>query len=149
MKLDLKLLQTVIQLKVMKLYYHNAHNLAYGPAFTSDHADFAAYYAEVELNYDALVEYFIAEFGSDQFVTADIIKLVSDKLQDYRVEELSPNVMFVMGLALEQELQALLTEIDSKATNVGLKNLVGTISELANIRMYKISRRIRESGSNE
>ena len=135
-------LRPLVYSRVLDHFYHHCHNLTYGESFVSDHALFAAFYAELGLQYDQLAEYLIATTGSASFQTQMINDAVAQKLSEYPVETMSPEIMFSVALQLEAEYYEYLVRLDAVGS-VGVKNMVGAMAELADVRKYKIQQRLK------
>lgn len=141
--MDLSLmLKTVTRLRMMQFYYHYCHVLTHGATFSSDHALFAEFYAQLEAHYDSVTEYLIATHGNKALDTLSINKFIANALSGVKVETMSPEEMFAEGLSLEEELYSDLEKLDAKG-NLGMKNLVGDIAQSSDIRQYKIKQRLQ------
>lgn len=136
------LLKPLICSRMMQLFYHHCHNLTSGEAFFSDHLAFGEYYDRLEEDYDRIAEYMIAVFGVEKFDTIEINSFVVEKLNLYRLENMSIEGMFKIALELEKEYYLMLMMLDSVGT-IGIKNMVGDLAEASDVRVYKIQQRIK------
>jgi len=134
-------IKPIIALRVLQLYYHNAHLLVKGPTFLSDHNLLSEFYKGIELEFDSLSEYMIATLGTNSYDTVAIANILSEKLAMLGPAYNDTTMMYSVALQLEQELQATLIELNSQAT-LGLQNLIGAIAEASDIRKYKIQQRV-------
>ena len=119
-------------LRAMQLYYHKLHNLSQGAAFFSDHTMFGEFYAEVERDYDEVVEWAVS-LGNEK--TADPVSQMKA-------------IHAVLDLDDAEEMEAQLQDIcdmakDDKDCTLGLEQLVGTIAQHSNVRAYKLGRRAK------
>jgi DNA-binding ferritin-like protein len=135
------LMAALIKARAMQLYYHYCHNLVTGKDFHSDHAFFAATYAAMELNYDALAEYFVALNGNKAFKTKQVSKLVQEELEGMSVESMSAEEMYKEALKMEAEYQTYLAATN-KAAPLGLQNAVQGMATESDVRVYKIKQRL-------
>lgn len=135
-------LKAALAARTLQLYYHYCHNLVTGPSFTQDHAEFAMYYAQAEKDYDVIVEYMIANLGNKAFDTRAVNEVLLKKLASIKVEAMSAEEMFEMALELEKEYQEALENLEAVGS-IGLKNALGAIAELSDVRVYKIQQRLK------
>lgn len=135
------LMAAIIRARILNLFYHHAHNVTVGPAFFQDHDFFAAAYGELELDYDKLAEYFIALNGRAKFVTKTINEVVEEQLSAYAVETMYASDMYMVALDLERKFQQDL-ELCLKKAPIGLQNAIGAMSELSDVRIYKMQQRL-------
>ena len=138
---DKVLLASLIQARAMQLYYHYCHNLAYGETFHEDHAFFASAYAELEDDYDSLVEYFISLFSNSKFKTKEVSELVHEQLQELDVEKMDCNQMYSKAVELEEQYQKYLTQVNGKAS-IGLQNAVQGLATKSDVRLYKMRQKL-------
>ena len=135
-----ELLACAIQTRTMQLYYHYCHNLVTGPEFFQDHEFFATAYAEMELNYDLLVEYYISLESTLPVKT--INEMVHENLEQLAVDKMSADQMYGEALKLELDLQSYLEQLDKKGS-LGIKDKVGAIASSSDTRMYKMQQRLK------
>jgi len=140
------LMASFIYARAMQLYYHYCHNLAYGPSFHEDHSFFGSTYAELESDYDTLVEYFISSFGNSKFKTAKISELVHEQLEELNVESMDCKAMYTKAIDLETQYQKYLKNANSKAT-LGLQNTIQGLATKSDVRLYKMRQKIYETVS--
>ncbi len=132
-------LRAICQLRALQLYYHYCHNLTKGPSFNADHELFKSFYESADSEYDRMVEYHIAAFGSLESDT--VTKQVAVLLDGLSVEQMSTDEMFANGLKMEYDLYQDLTSIE-EGSPIGFRNLLGDISESSDVRQYKIKQRL-------
>ncbi len=142
--MEKQLLATLIQARTLQLYYHYCHNLVHGPAFHSDHAFFAASYAALELNYDSLAEYFISTFGIKKFKTTEITRLISEQLEDIKIEEMCCCDMYKKAQELEKQYYKYI-EATNRQASLGLQNALQGMATEVDVRVYKIKQRLIET----
>lgn len=132
-----------VHLRVMQMFYQHAHNLAARPTFFSDHDIFSDFYEEVAGQYDGVIERLIGIGGEQDLSLTSILQAVSIKastLPSLGIKENS--IFFQSGLQLEKELCDICQKCDAMYPSIGVKQLVGDICDKAEVRVYKISRRI-------
>lgn len=130
------------QLRMMNLYYHNAHHLAQGPTFESDHEMFGEFYGEVSDQFDDVVE---RSIGMDLKKPSDLceqIRAVYSKLETLPEVNTSKE-RFTVGLSLEDDLIKIVNLICKQDVSAGVEQLVGEIGNRAEIRTYKIKQRLK------
>lgn len=135
-------LKVAIAARTLQLYYHYCHNLCTGSTFMQDHAEFAANYAQAQLDYDTIVEYMIATLGNKAFDTKAINQILMEKLSSFKVESMSVDKMFEVALKLEKEYQEVIVPLEKKGS-LGLKNALAGIAQLSDVRIYKIQQRLK------
>ena len=135
-------IKAIIAARVLQLYYHYCHNLVTGPTFLQDHEMFGGFYASVENDYDALVEYLIATLGNKAIETKAVNQLLMKQLTAIQVESMSAEDMFSKGLELEDELYSAIRILDAKGS-IGVKNLIGDIAQKSDVRQYKVQQRLQ------
>lgn len=131
-------------LRAMQLYYHSAHHHVSGANFFADHQAFAAFYAEVELQYDGVVERLLGLFGPDVADLHAIVAKVVDILKDVPGKGTPENKeLYGAAMGLEESLLAVVEKIcKEKGLSESDKQLVSDIGNLAAVRVYKIKQRL-------
>jgi len=135
-------LTVVIRLRVTQLYYHYCHNLTHGPMFFSYHELFGEFYPEVEVDYDKIIEYAVAVLGIESIDTETINTLVAEELNEYKIEQMSPEEMIENSLKVEQDLYSDLNSL-FQGSIIGLQNSLGGIAERSDVRQYKLKQLMR------
>lgn len=138
----------LIYARAMQLYYHYCHNLAYGTSFHQDHAFFGASYAEMEDDYDALVEYFISIHGNSSFKTSKVSELVHEELEDLDIENMECVEMYQKAIELEKKFQGYLGKINESGS-MGLQNAVQGMATKSDVRLYKMRQRVQHASDDE
>lgn len=134
------MLDLIICLRALNLYYHAAHNNTSGPSFHSDHAFFGSAYEEVDDQYDACIERLIGNLGRAPALL-QIVGAAAKKLKDMG-DPVSVDAMYKAAIKEEKYIADLCSKVDKEcADSVGVKNLVGDIADKCEQRQYKISRR--------
>ena len=134
----------IAHLRLMQLFYHNAHNLCFGPVFFADHSAFSDFYGELEGCYDSAAERGIGLFGKQTLDMMKIIPYVQEKL--FKLPSFNAGVskeFFQAGLNLESELYMLLESlIKSNKYTQGTINLFADMADKCEVRKYKIKQRL-------
>ena len=137
-----KLLQIIIQLRAMQLFYHHCHLTVSKALFFQDHLALGDFYEALEDDYDRVSERLIGLYGSDGFLLPVISKQVDAKLA--AVVPYKENVQcFEQGLKMEQELVAMCTAV-GKSLTFGTEQLLGDVCDKSEGRQYKIKQRIKK-----
>lgn len=138
-------LETLVALtRAMNLFYHNCHNVVYGPQFASDHQMFGEFYVALDADYDQLAERCVGVFGRQCLDLNAILEKVETILEDLtKPHTSSVDDMLASAVKAEHELLTI-CNFTCKAPGVtsGIEQLVGTIAEQSEIRSYKLMQRI-------
>lgn len=139
-------LGTIVQARLLQLFYHYCHNLVSGKSFFQDHKAFKDFYQQTESDYDRLAEYLIAELGKKAFSASSVNKVLFKELSDIDIDKMCCCDMYEKALELEADYNKMLTKLD-KLGKLGLKNLVGDLAEKSDVRVYMIKQRLHKSES--
>lgn len=126
-------------LREAQLYAHNAHNLAKGPSFFSDHAFFGDAYAAYEKAYDDLVEQMIG-LGYSVDLPA-IAKTAGKEAGAYSFDGMTNEACFRVLLQHEQEIQELVKKYVPHVDD-GTQNMLQGFAQDSLHRCYLIKRRL-------
>lgn len=127
-----------IILRASQLYAHQAHNLAHGCNFQSDHATFASFYEAYEGAYDDIVERLIGLTGDCDI--AAITKSACDIVEKTKFKDVQH--AYTVLLATEKSICEVATTENKKAT-LGTQNLLQGIADASEKRMYVIQQRLK------
>lgn len=119
----------------------NFHNLVRGAQFFADHTFFASVYAELEEDYDAVIERDIG-LGEDSFDIGSITREAGDKAAGYDPTDMAADEMCAVLLGMERQIQAECQTLNGKST-LGTQNLLQGIADKSEMRVYKLRQRIK------
>ena len=131
-----------IRLRASQFIAHNAHNLASGPTFFTDHKFFGKAYPAYEAAYDSIVERMIG-LGEKPDLT-DITTKAARELQmtgDIMTGGTSPIECYESLLEGERELLDLIAKC-CEEVSCGTSNLLANLADDAEVRIYQINQRI-------
>ena len=118
----------------------NCHNQVKGIAFFGDHEFFGEVYAELEGDYDAVVERCI---GTGEAIDlCEVTTNAAAKSANYDCSDMAADEMCAVLLGLEREIQAQATEAN-KGASLGTQNLLQGIADKSEMRVYKLRQRIK------
>jgi DNA-binding ferritin-like protein len=125
-------------LRALQLYAHNAHNLAKGPNFFSDHEYLGELYGAYEGAYDSIVERMIGE-GDEDPNLGEIGLKAATIIKDKTIG--SNDQAFSVLLSTEEKLRA---EIEKEVPNasLGTQNLLQQLADDSLSRCYKLKQRL-------
>jgi DNA-binding ferritin-like protein len=130
-----------ILLRCLQLYSHNAHNLAKGSTFFSDHDFLGELYASAESDYDSVIERMLGLGETPNLV--DVQTKAVNLLKS--CPECSNNqACFSMILQMHKHLCAEIANI-SKSASIGTQQLIGDIANKSEMVQYKLKRRLEQS----
>ena len=127
-------------LRAAQLTAHNFHNMTRGVAFFADHEFFGEVYAELEGDYDAVVERCIGT--GESIDLCEVTTNAAAKSANYDCSDMAADEMCAVLLGLEREIQAQATEANKGAT-LGTQNLLQGIADKSEMRVYKLRQRIK------
>lgn len=128
------LIKLATMFRFLNLYSHQAHNLASGPSFFSDHAFFGELYSFADDCYDSLIERSIGT-GNKKVKLEDIIKKCLDEMEG-------------MDASYFETCQIIIKEILEEIKNSksgysdGTLNLIQGMADKLEDFSYKIQQRI-------
>jgi DNA-binding ferritin-like protein len=128
-------------LRTLQLFAHNCHNLVKGPMFFADHEFLGELYPVYEKSYDSIVERALG-LGLEP----DLVDLTVDAAQMLPIfNPMKENrECFEAILKLEISLcRQIETYLASTKVSEGTKQLLGTICDESEARMYQIRQRIK------
>lgn len=128
-----------VTLREAQLYAHNAHNVAHGPTFFSDHKFFGKAYAAYEGAYDRVVERMIG-LGYQVDLPA-MTKSAGKEAGAYSFENMTNEACFRVLLQHEGEIQKLVKKYVPNVDD-GTQNLLQGIADESLDRCYLIQRRL-------
>ena len=126
-----------IRLRASQFIAHNAHNLASGPTFFTDHKFFGKAYPAYEAAYDSVVERMIG-LGEKPDLT-DITTKAARELYEY--QDTTPIECYESLLEGERELLDLIAKC-CEEVSCGTSNLLANLADDAEVRIYQINQRI-------
>lgn len=139
------MLDLAVLLRAMQMYAHSAHHLCARIVFMQDHEFFSETYQALEGGYDQVIERIIGLYGEDSLNLQSLIAEVQDKIKDCPSVGVKENKTFYeYQLKFEKELCDLVETLckNPKITQ-GTIQTIATISELSEIRQYKIKQRLK------
>lgn len=137
--------QLAILLRAMQLYSHSAHHLCARVAFFQDHEFFSETYQQLESGYDSVIERIIGIYGEESLNLQELMMEVLEQTKDCPSIGVKENKTFYeYQLKFEKELCQLVEQLckNPKITQ-GTIQTIATISELSEIRQYKIKQRLK------
>lgn len=137
----MKSLPLPVAFRAAQLYAHNAHNLATGCNFFSDHEFLGELYAAYESAYDSLIERMIG-LGQD-IKPCDIALKAADFADKITAKPGDNDHAFSQLMLLEREIIAG-CESMSKSASLGTQNLLAQFADDSEARQYKIGRRLMQ-----
>ena len=127
-------------LRAAQLTAHNFHNMTRGMSFFADHEFFAEVYGEYEGDYDAVVERAI---GTGEAIDlCEVTTNAAAKSSNYDCSDMAADEMCAVLLGLEREIQAQAME-SNKGASLGTQNLLQSIADRSESRVYKLRQRIK------
>lgn len=137
--------ELICTFRAAQLYLHQAHLLAKGSLFLQDHEFLGELYAAMESDFDAVSERLIGMGGESQFNLQEMMKKVVEKLASYPSTNVKENKeYFIKQLEIEKSICDQVNALCKQhAENQGLVQLLGDCANRSQIRVYKISRRIK------
>lgn len=142
MNAQTELLKFLVKLRVLNLFYHQAHNIAARVSFFGDHDALGDFYNQANSQYDTIAERIVGSFGSQALNLQMIMAMVCENLKTLPSEASENKILFQAGLKTEEELQAIGEVIVKMPIPEGTRQLVGDVLDKSMSRMYKIKRRI-------
>lgn len=133
--------EVAVLLRTLQLLSHNCHNLAKGPVFFADHEFLGELYPVYEKSYDSVVERALG-LGLEP----DLVDITVDAAQmlPYFSNFKENRDCFEMILKLEQSLCKQIEQyLQSTKVSEGTKQLLGTICDESEARMYQLRQRIK------
>ena len=135
----------LIQLRAMQLFYHSCHNLVGRQSFFADHEAFGEFYGALEGEYDSVAERMIGQDKVSELHLPTLMGKVAAKVQGLPSIEVKENIdFFKAALSLEQQMQAIGTNVMKMGATEGTKNLIAQILDNSEVRVYKIKQRIKK-----
>ena len=128
-----------VTLREAQLYAHNAHNIARGPSFFSDHEFFSDAYAAYEKAYDHVVERMIG-LGHQVDLPA-ITKTAGKEAGAYSFDGMTNEACFRVLLQHEAEIQKLVKKYVPNVDD-GTQNLLQGLADESLDRSYLMQRRV-------
>ncbi len=132
-------------LRYMQFYAHNAHNMCQGDTFFADHEELGELYGVYTGLYDSVVERMI---GLGQAIDLVKVQVEAAKMLDEDAAPTAFSAAFAGLLTCEQELCKLIAEAD-KTASLGTQDLLQAMCNDAEMRQYKLQKRLSKSASSE
>lgn len=137
--------ELLIHLRAMQMFSHSAHHLVSRIVFHSDHEFFGGLYSELSGDYDSVAERLIGLSGEEQMELSSILIGVATKLKGCPSIGVRENSEFYRyQLALEDQLNALISNLIKLGVSVGTEQMIGDIADRSESRKYKIKQRIKK-----
>lgn len=130
MKLGQILMGLIGHLRAMQLYFHQEHNVAKGSGFFADHDAFAGFYAEVEADFDSIVEWAVSKGLTDCAFVKNHMTPVQAALKLNDAMEMEKQLCDLCCMVAEHE-----------DCTLGLEQTVGDICVRSEVRQYKLGQR--------
>lgn len=139
------MLQLIILLRTMHLYYHQVHHVVGGPNFFADHAFLDGVYNKTNSWYDSVVERFVGQDNDTNKLDLNhIIYEVSELLSEYPINS-DPEHLLSQGLTMEKSLCEMIALVSPNVSE-GTKQLIGDIANESEVRQYLLQRRLLSGG---
>lgn len=136
--------ESIIMLRTLNMLYHHMHNVARGSSFSSDHAMLAQLYAQLELEYDMLIERYIGTGGElSRDMAVEVLTEAASFLAEMPDSMGAPNMseFFSFSLTMEGLLRGQLESAMAGASK-GTENLLQDLCDKSEARTYLLKRRI-------
>lgn len=140
---SMSLLDIACHFRALQLYAHNAHNVAKGPVFLSDHEYLGELYPIYEKEYDSFIERCMGTSENCELKLTTIIKKVYNKIKNLDESVKENKVLFQNILKMEQELCEMCNMFVSYCESEGTKQLVGEAANQSEMRQYILKQRLK------
>jgi DNA-binding ferritin-like protein len=134
--------QIAIQLKLLNLYSHLAHNLVAHATFLQDHEFLGSLYEMADSHYDAVIERMIGKGMSPNIVDINVQAVVQLKKMPQQVKENKEYFSQIQHLIVG--VQSSLNEAcKDPSQSEGTKQLLGGIADELEVIQYKVGQRLK------